>query len=566
MKKVFIDGQSLTIEDVVNVSRNNYEVVITDEAIAKVKKARNLVDRLVDEEKISYGIIFIDGQSLTIEDVVNVSRNNYEVVITDEAIAKVKKARNLVDRLVDEEKISYGITTGFGRFSDIAISREDSKLLQRNLIISHSCGVGNPLSEDVVRAIMLLRVNNLSKGYSGIRVETLKTLVDMINKGVHPIIPEKGSLGASGDLAPLSHMVLTMIGEGEAIYNGEKMNSKDAMKNAGVNIVKDLSSKEGLALINGTQVMTAIGLLTTYDSINLLKTADIAYALTMEALNGITCAMDERVHNVRPHKGQINTAKNVLELLKDSEMTSKQGEIRVQDAYSLRCTPQIHGASKDAIEYVKNKINIEINSVTDNPIIFEDKEDIISGGNFHGQPMALSFDFLGIALSEIANISERRLEKLVNPALNHGLPAFLVNHGGLNSGFMIVQYSAASLVSENKVLAHPASVDSIPSSANQEDHVSMGTIAARKAKEIMENARKVVAMEILGATQAIDLRGKRKLGIGTDVAYNIVREHTSFVEKDRVMYVEINAVEDIIKKNLLAEAVENALGKELSIN
>lgn len=510
--------------------------------------------------------VFIDGQSLTIEDVVNVSRNNYEVVITDEAIAKVKKARNLVDRLVDEEKISYGITTGFGRFSDIAISREDSKLLQRNLIISHSCGVGNPLSEDVVRAIMLLRVNNLSKGYSGIRVETLKTLVDMINKGVHPIIPEKGSLGASGDLAPLSHMVLTMIGEGEAIYNGEKMNSKDAMKNAGVNIVKDLSSKEGLALINGTQVMTAIGLLTTYDSINLLKTADIAYALTMEALNGITCAMDERVHNVRPHKGQINTAKNVLELLKDSEMTSKQGEIRVQDAYSLRCTPQIHGASKDAIEYVKNKINIEINSVTDNPIIFEDKEDIISGGNFHGQPMALSFDFLGIALSEIANISERRLEKLVNPALNHGLPAFLVNHGGLNSGFMIVQYSAASLVSENKVLAHPASVDSIPSSANQEDHVSMGTIAARKAKEIMENARKVVAMEILGATQAIDLRGKRKLGIGTDVAYNIVREHTSFVEKDRVMYVEINAVEDIIKKNLLAEAVENALGKELSIN
>lgn len=510
--------------------------------------------------------VFIDGQSLTIEDVVNVSRNNYEVVITDEAIAKVKKARNLVDRLVDEEKISYGITTGFGRFSDVAISREDSKLLQRNLIISHSCGVGNPLSEDIVRAIMLLRVNNLSKGYSGIRVETLNTLVDMINKGVHPIIPEKGSLGASGDLAPLSHMVLTMIGEGKAIYNGETMNSKDAMEKAGINIVEDLSSKEGLALINGTQVMTAVGLLTTYDSINLLKTADIAYGLTMEALNGITCAMDERVHNVRPHKGQINTAKNVLELLKDSEMTSKQGEIRVQDAYSLRCTPQIHGASKDAIEYVKNKINIEINSVTDNPIIFADKEDIISGGNFHGQPMALSFDFLGIALSEIANISERRLEKLVNPALNHGLPAFLVNHGGLNSGFMIVQYSAASLVSENKVLAHPASVDSIPSSANQEDHVSMGTIAARKAKEIMENARKVVAMEILGATQAIDLRGKRKLGIGTSVAYNIVREHTSFVEKDRVMYVEINAVEDIIKKNLLVEAVENALGKELSIN
>lgn len=510
--------------------------------------------------------VFINGNNLTIEDVVNVCRNNYEVIITEEAIINVKKSRELVDKLVDEGKISYGITTGFGRFSDVAISREDSKLLQENLIISHSCGVGNPLSEDTVRAIMLLRVNNLAKGYSGIRLETLQTLVDMINKGVHPIIPEKGSLGASGDLAPLSHMVLTMIGEGEAIYKGERMPSKWAMEKSGISIMDSLSSKEGLALINGTQVMTAIGLLATYDAMNLLKTADIAYCLTMEALNGITCAMDERVHKIRPHQGQINTAKNILDILKGSEMTSKQGEIRVQDAYSLRCTPQIHGASKDAIEYVMNKINIEINSVTDNPIIFANEEEIISGGNFHGQPIALSFDFLGIALSEIANISERRLEKLVNPALNHGLPAFLVNHGGLNSGFMIVQYSAASLVSENKVLAHPASVDSIPSSANQEDHVSMGTIAARKARDIMENARKVIAMEILSATQAIDLRGKKSLGIGTEAAYSVVREHTSFVDKDRIMYIDINTIEDVIKKNLLVEAVENALDKELLLN
>lgn len=510
--------------------------------------------------------VFINGNNLTIEDVVNVCRNNYEVIITEEAIINVKKSRELVDKLVDEGKISYGITTGFGRFSDVAISREDSKLLQENLIISHSCGVGNPLSEDTVRAIMLLRVNNLAKGYSGIRLETLQTLVDMINKGVHPIIPEKGSLGASGDLAPLSHMVLTMIGEGEAIYKGERMPSKWAMEKSGISIMDSLSSKEGLALINGTQVMTAIGLLATYDAMNLLKTADIAYCLTMEALNGITCAMDERVHKVRPHQGQINTAKNILDILKGSEMTSKQGEIRVQDAYSLRCTPQIHGASKDAIEYVMNKINIEINSVTDNPIIFANEEEIISGGNFHGQPIALSFDFLGIALSEIANISERRLEKLVNPALNHGLPAFLVNHGGLNSGFMIVQYSAASLVSENKVLAHPASVDSIPSSANQEDHVSMGTIAARKARDIMENARKVIAMEILSAAQAIDLRGKKRLGMGTEAAYSVVREHTSFVDKDRIMYIDINTIEDVIKKNLLVEAVENALEKELLLN
>lgn len=509
--------------------------------------------------------VFIDGNSLTIEDVVNVSRHNFKVVLTEEAIEKVNTARALVDKLVEEEKISYGITTGFGKFSDIAINKEDTKQLQKNLIISHACGVGKPLSEDIVRSIMLLRVNALSKGYSGIRLDTLQTLVDMINKGVHPVIPEKGSLGASGDLAPLSHMVLTMIGEGEAIYNGERLDSKTAMKKAGINILDHLSSKEGLALINGTQVMTSIGALTVYDSLNLLKTADIAFSLTMEALNGITCAMDEKVHSVRPHKGQINTAKNILNILEGSEMTTKQGEQRVQDAYSLRCTPQIHGASKDAIEYVKNKINIEINSATDNPIIFPEVEEIISGGNFHGQPMALSFDFLGIALSEIANISERRLEKLVNPALSHGLPAFLVNQGGLNSGFMIVQYSAASLVSENKVLAHPASVDSIPSSANQEDHVSMGTIAARKAREIMENARKVLAMEILGAVQAIDLRGKDKLGIGTEAAYRVVREHTPFVDKDRVIYKDINIAEEIIVKNLLVEAVEKAMESQILV-
>lgn len=510
--------------------------------------------------------IIIDGRDLTIEDVVNVSRNGYKVELSDDVINKVKLSRKLVDKFVDEQKVVYGITTGFGKFSDVVISKEETHTLQRNLIISHACGVGEPLEEDIVRAIMLLRINNLSQGYSGVRVETLNTLLGMLNNDVHPIIPEKGSLGASGDLAPLAHMVLTMIGEGEAIYNGKRMTSKEAMNLAGVDILPELSSKEGLALINGTQVMTAIGALTTYDAMNLLKLADVALSLTMESLNGITCAMDERVHLVRAHRGQINTAKNVLDILSESEMTTKQGDLRVQDAYSLRCSPQIHGASKDAIEYVRNKINIEINSVTDNPIIFPEQEDVISGGNFHGQPMALSFDFLGIALSEIANISERRLERLVNPALSNGLPAFLTKNGGVNSGFMIVQYSAASLVSENKVLAHPASVDSIPSSANQEDHVSMGTIAARKAKEIMENTRNVLAMEILGAVQAIDLRGKKKLGIGTEAAYNIVRSHINFIEEDIVMYKEINKCDEIIKKNLIVEAVEKALQCELLIN
>ena len=507
--------------------------------------------------------IIIDGNSLTLDDLVNVARYNFPVEISKGALEKVKTSRQIVDDIVEAGQISYGITTGFGKFSDVAISKDECRQLQTNLIMSHSCGVGDPLSEEIVRAMMLLRSNALSKGYSGARCETLEVLTEMLNKGVHPIVPEKGSLGSSGDLAPLSHMVLTMLGLGEATYKGKRMESKEAMEEAGIKPLEYLGAKEGLALINGTQCMTAVGAITVYDAMNLMKTADISLCLTMEALNGITCAMDERVNLVRPHKGQFNTAKNVLTMVEGSEMVTKQGELRTQDAYSLRCSPQIHGASKDALEYVKNKLEIEMNSVTDNPIIFpgEDQK-IISGGNFHGQPMALSFDFLGIALAEMANIAERRLEKMVNPALSYGLPAFLVNHGGLNSGFMIVQYSAASLVSENKVLAHPASVDSIPSSANQES-CFYGTIAARKARDIMDNVRKVIAMEILTSVQAIDLRGKKKLGVGTEVAYNIVRDHTPFIDKDRIMYKDINICEDIIKDNLLVEAVEDALEEEI---
>lgn len=505
--------------------------------------------------------VFIDGNSLTLEDFINVVRNNYVVKLSEEAVEKVEKSRRIVDRFVEEEKTVYGITTGFGKFSDVNISKEETKTLQKNLIISHACGVGSPLDEEVVRGIMLLRANALAKGYSGIRLSTLNILIDMLNKGVHPIIPEKGSLGASGDLAPLSHMVLVMLGEGEAYYRGERLKGNEAMRKAKIPIV-ELTSKEGLALINGTQVMTSIGALTLYDGINLSKTADIVAALTIEALNGITDAYDIKVHKARGHEGQLNTSRNLLKLLEDSKMTTRQGEIRVQDAYSLRCIPQIHGGSKDALDYVKDKVNIEINSATDNPLIFDDSEEVISGGNFHGQPMALSFDFLGIALSELANVSERRLERLVNPALS-GLPAFLSKNGGLNSGFMIVQYSAASLVSENKVLAHPASVDSIPSSANQEDHVSMGTIAARKASSILENTRKVLAMELLAACQAIDLRGKKKLGKGTEIAYNIVRDKVSTIEEDRIMYKEINTCEDIIKSNIILTKVEESIGRLL---
>lgn len=503
--------------------------------------------------------VLIDGNSLTLDQFIDVARFNAKVGLTLQAIDKVNKSRDLVDKFVNENKVVYGITTGFGKFSDVVITNGETKQLQKNLIISHACGVGNILDEEIVRGIMLLRANALSKGYSGARLLTINTLIEMLNKGVHPIIPEKGSLGASGDLAPLAHMVLVMIGEGEAIYNGERMNGKKAMDRANIPTI-ELTSKEGLALINGTQVMTSIGALTVYDSINLSKTADIAAALTVEALNGITDAYDEKVHKVRQQIGQINSSKNLLSILKNSKMTTRQGEMRVQDAYSLRCTPQIHGASKDCFNYVKEKVEIEMNAATDNPLIFVDEEEVISGGNFHGQPMALSFDFLGIGLSELANLSERRLERLVNPGLSNGLPAFLVEKGGVNSGFMIVQYVAAALVSENKILAHPASVDSIPSSANQEDHVSMGTIAARKAKKILENVRKVLAMEILAACQGIDLRGNKGLGVGTNEAYKIIREQIDGLKEDRIMYLDINKCEDIIKSNIIVEKVEEKVG------
>ncbi|MEG0133161.1 MAG: histidine ammonia-lyase [Clostridium sp.] len=500
--------------------------------------------------------VIINGNDLTIADVINVARNNYTVEISKEAIERVKTSRAIVDKIVEEDKVVYGITTGFGKFSDVSISGEDCKALQRNLIISHACGFGDSLDTDIVRAIILLRANALSKGYSGIRLSTLHTLIEMLNKGVHPIIPEKGSLGASGDLAPLSHMVLPMLGEGEAEYQGEVIDGREAMNRAGIEIV-ELIAKEGLALINGTQVMTAVGTLALWDGINVIKNGDIAAALTLEGLRGIKDAFDLRTHNIRPHEGQIETAKNILALVDGSSLITSQGEIRVQDAYTLRCLPQIHGASKDALNYVQHKVEIEINSVTDNPIVTEEG-DVISGGNFHGQPMALSFDFLGIAMCELANVSERRLERLINYQLND-LPAFLVKHGGLNSGFMITQYAAAALVSENKILAHPASVDSIPSSANQEDHVSMGTIAARKARDIIRNVERVIATEILAACQAIDFRGECTLGKGTKIAYDTVRSKVDFIENDLVMYKEIDKVTELLCSGEIVKNVEQVV-------
>ncbi len=505
-------------------------------------------------------VLIINGKSLTLSDVIDVARHHRQVEIAHSSKIEIDKSRQYVKKILDSDKVVYGINTGFGKFSDVVISADQTCRLQKNLIRSHSCAVGNPFDSEVVRAAMLLRINALAKGNSGIRLATINLLLEMLNKGVHPIIPEKGSLGASGDLAPLAHMVLVMIGEGLAEYQGQVYSGAQALQMAGLSAI-ELTSKEGLALINGTQILTAVGCLATYDAINLLKFADISASLSFEALLGITCALDDKIQRVRNHQGQIATAENLRRLLSGSEYTTKQGALRVQDAYSLRCTPQIHGASRDAISYVVDKVEKEINAATDNPLIFSEHDEVFSGGNFHGQPMALAFDFLAIAVSELANVSERRIERLVNPQLNNGLPAFLTENGGINSGFMIMQYVAASLVSENKILSHPASVDSIPSSANQEDHVSMGTIAARKSYDIVKNAKKVVAIELLSACQAIDLRDDKKLGVGTAIAYQSIRSKVDKLDKDRIMYVDIDKISQLVESEVTIQEVEAEIGK-----
>ncbi|MBU8879709.1 histidine ammonia-lyase [Bacillus sp. FJAT-29790] len=497
--------------------------------------------QFVEQKEVTIG-----GDTLSLEDVVLVGRYHYKVCLAENSKEKVIQSRQYVEKLLAEKKVVYGLTTGFGKFSDTYISSDDAKDLQVNLIRSHACGIGDPFPEEVVRAIIFLRINSLMRGNSGIRLQVIEMMVEMLNKGVIPMIPEKGSLGASGDLAPLSHLALVMMGEGEAYYNGELMEGGAALYKAGIAPVS-LEAKEGLALINGTQVMTGVGAIACWDAMKLAKWADSSAALTTEVLRGVRQAFEPETHEIRPHYGQQQVARNVQMLTKGSQLMTNQGEVRVQDAYSLRCVPQVHGATRDALNYIHDKIVIEINSVTDNPLIFAEKNKVISGGNFHGQPIALVMDFLSIAVAELANISERRIERLVNPQLNDNLPPFLTKYGGTNSGFMIAQYAAASLVSENKSLAHPASVDSIPSSANQEDHVSMGTIAARKAAKIVENCRSVISIELLCGVQAADYRGAHHLGDGTKWVYSTCRKYVPFLDTDRVLYKDFQKAADFMK-------------------
>ncbi len=504
--------------------------------------------------------IVLNGKDLTLDNLIRITRNGAQVCASLEAMEDVKKSRALVEELVAGGRPMYGINTGFGRFSEVAIPEEDINLLQIKLILADAAGVGAPLPTDVVRGMLVMRANSLLNGFSGVRPVVINTILDMLNRGVHPVVPEKGSVGSSGDLCPLAHMVLPMIGLGEAEYNGVVMEGAEAMAKAKIPLI-ELKAKEGLALINGTQCMTSVAAHALADAITLKKTADIVGALTVESLRGIKNAYDPRIQDVRRHSGQREAAENMLRLLEGSEYVTTQGKLRMQDSYSLRCIPQIHGASRLAIDYVASVVENEINAVTDNPIVLVDTGDVFSGGNFHGQPVAIVADTLGIALSELGNISERRIAKLIDPALNHGLPAFLVKHGGINCGFMIPQYAAAALVSENKVLAHPASVDSIPTSAGQEDHVSMGTIGARKAAQILENVRMVLGIELMCAAQALDLQEKRKLGAGTEAAYKVIRGAVKFMEEDRVFYKDQKLAAELIADGTLVKAVEEAVGK-----
>ena len=510
--------------------------------------------------------LIVDGNSLTLDKVDYFLKENPIVSLSNESKRKVIKARKLIDKWVDEGKVIYGVTTGFGEFANVSISKKDIEKLQENLIVSHSTGVGDPLPPFIVKIMMLLRVNALASGHSGIRLETLELLIAMINNNIIPVIPSQGSVGSSGDLAPLSHLVLAMIGKGEAqIYKDvmkddqhkvKVLKSSVALKKFGLTPVK-LAAKEGLALINGTQMMTAFASYICIEAKKLEKIADIAGALSHETLRGTDNAFDLRIHKLRPFPGQIAVAKNILAMIKGSEIreSHRENDPRVQDSYSIRCIPQIHGASRDSIDYVCSRVEIELNSVNDNPLIFPDDEAHLEGGNFHGQPIALAMDFMAIALSEYANVSERRTERMLNGSLS-SLPRFLAKNGGLNSGLMIAQYTAAALVSENKVLAHPASVDSIPTSANQEDHNSMGSIAARKCFQILKNVQAVLAIEILTACQGLEFHKPMKPGLGNQIAYNVIRKKIPALENDRILYKDIECVKALLIENILLNEVK----------
>jgi histidine ammonia-lyase len=507
--------------------------------------------------------LHINGNDLALEEVCEVAADGRPVLLAPDARESVDRARAVVDTLVAGNQLSYAITTGVGKLSDVRIAGDQIRELQVNLIRSHAVGVGDPLSVAETRAMMLLRANSLSKGYSGVRGVVIDALCEMLNRGVTPMVPSQGSVGASGDLAPLAHLALALIGEGECLdENGKRLASAEALRRAQIKPLV-LEAKEAVSLINGTQGMLAVGVLALLAAETLVNSADVIGALTLDALRGTDVAFDERIHKVRPHNGQLTTAANLRKMLEGSQLRESHRDCdRVQDAYSLRCMPQVHGAVRDTLTHCREVMEIEVNSAVDNPLVFvknpkqaDGEGDVLSGGNFHGEPLAFVLDFLGIALTALAGISERRIERLVNPALNEGLPPFLAPGAGLNSGFMMPQVTAAALASENKVLAHPASVDSITTSGNKEDYVSMGMTASLKLKRIVENTRNVMAIEAMAAAQALDFLAPLKTSKRGQAAHAAIRAVCPTMDRDRVMYQDFARIAEVIAGGKVAESL-----------
>src|SRR5215210_8613964 len=504
----------------------------------------------------------LTGEDLVVHDVWRVAVERAPISLGDDARGKMQLARELVERAAHGlQEHTYGVNTGFGRFHSVSIPEELTEELQLRLLRSHACGVGEPYPDEIVRAAMLLRANALANGHSGARIETVELLVECLNRGLVPYVPSRGSVGASGDLAPLAHLALPLIGEGEAAVDGERLAGKDALERLDLQPVR-LEAKEGLSLINGTQFMAAFGALGVARARRLAKLADVACALSLEALQGSRASFIPQIHALRPLRGQIASAANVYRLLDQSAVIEAHRWCdKVQDAYSLRCAPQVHGAARDLLDYVEYTVAVELNAATDNPLVLVEDELLVSNGNFHGQPLAFALDALAMACSELANISERRVERLVNPHLSDGLPAFLTQDGGLNSGFMIPQYVAASLVSENKVLCHPASVDSIPTSAGQEDHVPMGNASALKSWVVLGNVERTLAIELLAGAQAGEIRAPLEPGEGGRAAHRFIRTLSPALEDDRPLAGDIERLADSIRSGDLLTAVEAEVGE-----
>lgn len=533
---VIIDGKTLNVEKLVQVSRFDAKVELSDEAREIMGVSRCVVDG------------YVYGASDSLE------RATKYGVKSEKYLSEVRRNAAILGN--DGQRVSYGITTGFGELARVRVPVADVEQLQYNLIRSHSVGTGPLLSREAVRASMLIRANTLATGISGVRPCIVDQIVAFLNAGITPRIPCQGSVGSSGDLAPTAHMALALIGEGLVEFGGEEMPSLKAMEHCNIAPLK-LEAKEGLSLINGTQVMTGVGALAIYDAENLYKASIVSATMSIEALSGTDKALDPRIHTARPHPGQIRAANGMRKCVEGSAIVAAYA--KVQDAYSLRCAPQVVGPAADAIAMARRTADIEMNSATDNPLVFADTAEVRSNGNFHGEPMAMAMDFLKIAVAEIANVAERRTARMVDPSLS-GLPAFLVENSGLNSGFMMAQYTSAALVSENKVLAHPACVDSIPTSANQEDHVSMGTIAARQCAEIVRNATAVIGIELLIGAQGIDFH-KEAPGKGTAVAHDVIRKHVSHLDKDRVLATDIEELRKLVHSGEIVKAVEAAVGE-----